>query len=147
MKTILVTGSTDGIGKLAATKLAADKDKIILHGRNGTKLEQAISEIKSLTQNENVSGFISDLSDIDSLYKMVRDVLKNHSKVDVLINNAGVFKSPVSETSQGLDIRFAVNYIAPVILTNDLLPIIKKSDNPRIINLSSAAQASVSLLY
>lgn len=145
MKTILITGSTDGIGKLTATKLAADQHQVILHGRNDAKLKQTIAEIKTLSQNENISGYVADLSDFDSVHQMTADISKEHTKIDVLINNAGVFKSPVSETDQGLDIRFAVNFLAPQVLTNDLLPLIKKSDEPRIINLSSAAQASVSL--
>ncbi|MEM9361953.1 MAG: SDR family NAD(P)-dependent oxidoreductase [Bacteroidota bacterium] len=145
MKTILITGSTDGIGKLAALKLAEDEHQILIHGRDSKKVESAISEIKDHTDTEKISGFISDLSDFESIKKMISDLSKSISKIDVLINNAGVFKSSVPLNKEGLDVRFAVNYFAPYLLTNGLLPLLKKSDSARVINLSSAAQSPVSL--
>jgi len=145
MKTILITGSTDGIGKLSAIKLAKDGHQIVLHGRNSEKLEKTISEIKEISSNENIGGFVSDLSDFSSIQKMITGLTKDYSKIDILINNAGVFKSNIQKNRDGLDIRFAVNYFAPYVLTNGLKPLLKKSNSPRIINLSSAAQANVTL--
>ncbi len=145
MKTILITGSTDGVGKLTATKLAENGHKIIVHGRNSEKLKNTISEIKEITNNDRISGFVSDLSDFDSVNKMISDISNEFSSIDILINNAGVFKSRIEQNQDGLDMRFAVNYLAPYLLTNGLLPILKNSDSPRIINLSSAAQATVSM--
>ncbi|OAN64364.1 short-chain dehydrogenase [Balneola sp. EhC07] len=145
MRTILITGSTDGIGKLAATKLAKNGHQIILHGRNSEKLENTISEIKEITNNDRVSGFVSDLSDFDSIKKMIANISNEFSSIDVLINNAGVLKSSIEQNQDGLDMRFAVNYLAPYLLTHGLLTILKNSDSPRIINLSSAAQATVSM--
>lgn len=144
MKTIVITGSTDGIGKLAAIQLAKDKHEIVLHGRNSEKLLKTIAEIKTLSSNENISGVIADLSDVASIQKMIRDLTNTYSKIDVLINNAGVFKSQVRSNNKGLDLRFAVNYLAPYLLTQRLIPLLKKSSAPRVINLGSAAQASVS---
>jgi NAD(P)-dependent dehydrogenase (short-subunit alcohol dehydrogenase family) len=145
MKTILITGSTDGIGKLAAIKLAKDGHQIFVHGRNSEKLRKTVSEIKELSHNENIEGFVSDLSDFSSIQKMIAELTGAHSKIDVLINNAGVFKSAKEITKDGLDIRFAVNYLAPMLLTENLKPLLQKSDSPRIINLSSAAQSPVSI--
>ncbi|MFK7808448.1 MAG: SDR family NAD(P)-dependent oxidoreductase [Saprospiraceae bacterium] len=145
MKTILITGSTDGIGKLAAIKLAKDKHQIIVHGRNSEKLEKTITEIKQLSSNEKINGFVSDLSDFSSIKKMTTELTEAYSKIDVLINNAGVFKSSVAQNQDGLDLRFAVNYFAPYLLTKGLISILKNSHVPRIINLSSAAQSTVSL--
>lgn len=145
MKTILITGSTDGVGKLTATKLAKSGHQILLHGRNFEKLRNTISEIKELTANENVSGFVSDLSDFNSIEKMIAEISNEFSSIDILINNAGVFKSSVVQNKDNLDMRFAVNYFAPYLLTNGLLSIIKNSNSPRIINLSSAAQSTVSM--
>ena len=76
---------------------------------------------------------------------MVDEIMNQHSKIDVLINNAGVFKSRISQNQDALDIRFAVNYFAPYLLTYGLMSLLKKGDSPRVINLSSAAQAAVSL--
>lgn len=143
-KTILITGSTDGIGKLTATKLAKEGHTIYIHGRNPGKLSAAISEIKDTTGNENIKGFVADFSDLDSVRQMAEQIIKEVSKIDVLINNAGVFKSSVSDNKDGLDIRLVVNYLAPYLLTARLVPLLKNGAEPRIINLSSAAQSSVS---
>lgn len=144
-KTILITGSTDGIGKLAALKLAKAQHKIILHGRNASKLSEVIDELKQDSDNQDITGYISDFSDLSSVKSMAATLLVEQSQLDVLINNAGIFKSPVNRTDDGYDIRFAVNYLAPYILTNDILPLLKKVKAPRVVNLSSAAQAPVSL--
>lgn len=144
MKTILITGSTDGIGKLAALKLAKDGNEIYLHGRDSKKLESVISEIKTKSNNDKIKGFIADLSDLNAVKQLAEQITNDVSKIDVLINNAGIFKSPKDITKDGLDIRFAVNYFAPFILTKRLLPLIHRGTESRIINLSSAAQAPVS---
>lgn len=144
-KKILITGSTDGIGKLAAIKLANDGHEIFLHGRNPEKLLTVISDIKKQSGNEHIKGFVADLSDLGTVKKMTAQVKEETSELDVLINNAGVYKTASSQTEDGLDIRFTVNYFAPYLLTNALLPLLKKGNAPRIINLSSAAQAPVSL--
>ena len=144
-KSILITGSTDGIGKLAAEKLAKEGHAIYLHGRNPQKLEKLVSAIKQESGNEQIKGFVADFSDLDAVKSMADNVLTEISTLDVLINNAGVFKSPTDQTKEGLDIRFVVNYLAPYMLTQALLPVLEKASAPRIINLSSAAQAPVSL--
>ncbi|MFD1292596.1 SDR family NAD(P)-dependent oxidoreductase [Lutibacter holmesii] len=145
MKTILITGSTDGVGKLTAIKLAESGHQILLHGRNFEKLQNTISEIKEKTNNDKVYGFVSDLSDFNSIKQMIVDISNKFSSIDVLINNAGVFKSPVTQNSDNLDMRFTVNYFAPYILTNGLLKILKNSNSSRILNLSTAAQSTVSI--
>ena len=142
-KTILITGSTDGIGKLAAIKLAQAGHNIYIHGRKSEKLTAVIAEVKAISGNQNIKGFIADFSDLKAVRNMAAEVKNEISSLDILINNAGVFNSPIAQTKDGFDIRFAVNYFAPVVLTNALLPIIETSPDPRIINLSSAAQDTV----
>lgn len=143
-KTILITGSTDGIGKLAAIQLAKDGHELYLHGRNSDKLSAVITEVKELSNNENVKGFVADFSDRNAIKEMAAQINMELSKMDVLINNAGVLKSPTANNKDGLEFRFAVNYFAPYLLTNALIPLLEKGTEPRIINLSSAAQATVS---
>ena len=143
MKTILITGSTDGIGKLAAIKLATAGHKIFVHGRNSLKLKESIAEIKTISKNEHIDGFLADFSDLDDVKQMASKISEKIPKIDVLINNAGVFKAPATE--RGIDLRFIVNYLAPYLLTNKLMPLLKKGLKPRVINLSSAAQSSVSI--
>ncbi|MEL7148035.1 MAG: SDR family NAD(P)-dependent oxidoreductase [Bacteroidota bacterium] len=145
MKTILITGSTDGIGKLAAKKFAAEGHQLLLHGRNSQKLEQTIEEIKAVSVQQGIEGFLSDLSDFEDAREMVNLIIAKYSKIDILINNAGVFKVGNKSNREGLDVRFAVNYLAAHILTNGLLPLLKNSEAPRVLNLSSAAQSSVVL--
>ncbi len=145
MKHILITGSTDGIGKLAAIELAKKGHTLYLHGRNKEKLQQVIEEIKDATSNDNIDGFVADFSNLDKVKAMAQEVNEKASTLDVLINNAGVFNANQAITESGHDIRFVVNYFAPYMLTNSLIPLLKKSSEPRIINLSSAAQAPVVL--
>ncbi|MEM6397106.1 MAG: SDR family NAD(P)-dependent oxidoreductase [Bacteroidota bacterium] len=144
-KTILITGSTDGIGKLAAAKLAGVGHQLILHGRNPDKLESTIQEIRSSSGNNAISGLTTDFSDLKAVREMVKKLSENATTIDVLINNAGVYKSRESVTEESLEMRFVVNYLAPYLLTKGLLPLLKKAKSPRVINLSSAAQAPVSL--
>lgn len=146
-KTIFITGSTDGIGKLAATKLAQNNHHIILHGRNPDKLSKVIEEIKSISSNQNIKGYVADFSKLGEVKNMASKIKDDYKSIDVLVNNAGVFKidNPISEN--GLDIRLVVNYLAPYILTNTLLPRLQEGDDPRLINLSSAAQSSVSARF
>lgn len=145
MKTILITGSTDGIGKLTAAKLANEGHKVVLHGRNAKKLKSTVAEIKAASGNEHIAGFVADFSDMNAVRTMANEVLTELPTLDVLINNAGIFKSQISTTKDGINICFAVNYLAPYILTDALMPLLKKGNESRIINLSSAAQAPVSL--
>jgi len=143
-KRILITGSTDGIGKLAAIKLAKEGHQIYLHGRNTEKLASVLEEVKSASANDNIKPYAADFSDLRAVQNMATNLREEIPKLDVLINNAGVFKSSIYHNDIGLEIRMAVNYFAPYILTHGLIPVIKKSTKPKIINLSSAAQSSVS---
>lgn len=137
-KTILVTGSTDGIGLETAKLLAAAGHLVLLHGRNADKLARAAQSVGGDT--ETYDGDLSRMSDVEA---MAQAVSAKHAKLDVLINNAGVFKTADATTEDGLDARFMVNTIAPYALTRRLLPVMNSSG--RVINLSSAAQATVNL--
>jgi len=137
-KTILITGSTDGIGLLTARKLAADGHNVLLHGRSADKLKAAAAEIGA-----EVGTFTADLSDMDAVKSLAAAVRAKHDTLDVLINNAGVLKAPQPVLESGQDIRFVVNTYAPYLLTQLLLPIIPQDG--RVVNLSSAAQAPVNV--
>ncbi len=143
-KTIMITGSTDGIGKLAAAKLAQSGHQLILHGRNPEKLSKVLGELKSATNNQKIAGYVADFSKLEDVKSMAAKIKEEQSSIDVLVNNAGIFKTAHTIAPNGIDSRIVVNYLAPFELTNALLPLLKKGDSPRIINLSSAAQASVS---
>lgn len=145
MKNILITGSTNGIGKLTAIELAKEGHQLYLHARSEEKLSKAIRELKESSGNPNISGFVADFSDLNQVKTMGETIAKTLNTLDVLINNAGVFKAKQAIAQSGYDLRFVVNYFAPFILTHQLLPLLKKSTHARIINLSSAAQQEVDL--
>ncbi|MFK7881390.1 SDR family NAD(P)-dependent oxidoreductase [Roseobacter sp.] len=138
-KTILITGSTDGIGLLTAQNLAQTGHKILLHGRGAAKLEAAAAKVGG-----DVETFVADLSRMADIQNFAAEVREKHDHLDVLINNAGVLKIADAKTEAGYDARFMVNTFAPYVLTRALLPIIPKDG--RIVNLSSAAQAPIDLV-
>ncbi len=143
-KNIIITGSTDGIGKLAALMLAKDGHNVYVHGRNEKKVAATVAEIIATTKNEDIHGLIADLSDMESVRNMAHHIKSKLSQIDVLINNAGIYNSPQASNKDGIEMRMAVNYLAPYLLTYELLPLLENSPSARIINLSSAAQAPVS---
>ena len=137
-KTILITGSTDGIGLRTAKTLAAQGHTVLLHGRSQAKLVAAAEMLGGAAET-----FAADFSRMADVHKLAADVSARHDRLDVLINNAGVYKVPDAITAEGLDLRFMVNTFAPFVLTNALLPIIPLEG--RIVNLSSAAQAPINV--
>ncbi len=139
-KTILITGSTDGIGKLAGIKLLNLGHRVIFHGRSVNKLEAVKASLGALT-TENADFLESDLSSIAGVRKLATGVIEKECKVDCVVNNAGVFKVTNSITDEGLDMRFMVNTIAPYLLVRHLLN--EGCIKERIINLSSAAQSPI----
>ncbi len=140
-RTILITGSTDGIGLETAEMLVSLGHHVLLHGRNPSKLEDAEKTLSALPGDGRVESYVADLSLMANVEALAEEVAGQHAKLDVLINNAGVFKASDPVTADGLDVRFAVNTIAPYLLTRRLLPLIGSSG--RVINLSSAAQSPV----
>ncbi len=139
-KTILVTGSTDGIGLETAVMLVSQGHHVLLHGRNPAKLDEAEKTLSGLDCGR-VESYVADLSRIADVEDLAKEVAERHSQLDVLINNAGIFRTPEPTTQDGLDARFVVNTLAPYLLTKRLLPLIGTFG--RVINLSSAAQSPV----
>ena len=142
-QTILLTGATDGIGKYVAIDLAKRDICLLLHGRNKQKLDKLISELKASGSNRNIEGFVADFSALDDVRKMAKAILKKYEKIDILINNAGAGFAAPRKGKDGTELRLAVNYLAPFLLTNLLLPAIKKAAPSRIVNVSSAGQSPI----
>lgn len=140
-KTILITGSTDGIGLETAKVLVEAGHDILLHGRNAAKLQDTQNMLSAQIAGGTVEYYRADLSRMSDVEALARDVAERHTALDVLINNAGIYSAPSAPTQDGFDVRFAVNTIAPYLLTLRLLPLLGASG--RVINLSSAAQSPV----
>lgn len=140
-KTLLITGATDGIGFATAQQLASQGHQLLLHGRNPQKLDSVAQQLSAIPGAGPLACYTADLSAMAQVNQLAQSIKANHSCLDVLINNAGVFKTAPTTTDDGLDIRFAVNTFAPILLTRQLMPLL--SPQSRVVNLSSAAQASV----
>ena len=138
-KVILLTGATDGLGALAAEMLARSGHHLLIHGRNQSRLSQLAER---LSAHSMIDTYCCDLSSLAAVAKMADEVTEQHQHIDVLINNAGVLRADHLRTDEGLELRFVVNSIAPYLLTTKLLPLIPQGG--RVVNLSSAAQASLS---
>ncbi|GHB59635.1 oxidoreductase [Psychrosphaera saromensis] len=153
-KTILITGATDGIGLETAKLLAADGHDLLIHGRSPEKLAAVKTLLSAIENVGRITSYVADLSDFSDVKNLVNKIKGEHSVLDVLINNAGVFKTPDTITSDGLDSRFVVNTIAPYFISQHLLPLLANAKESsldetacsgRIINLSSAAQAPLDI--
>lgn len=142
-KTIFITGATDGIGLAAAIGLAGQGHTILLHGRSMQKLDAAKNMLCEVAKLARIEQYQADLSRLDEVEALAKSIAERPGRLDVIINNAGVFKTSQPVTPEGLDARFVVNTIAPYLLTRRLLPLLNADG--RVINVSSAAQSPVDL--
>ncbi len=139
IKTILVTGSTDGIGEKTAEILAGMGHNVIIHGRNKEKCISVSEKIKTSTGNLSIEYFVADLASFNSIKKAVEDFKLTHNKLDILINNAGIYSKEYNLTEDGYESTIAVNHLSVYLLTGLLLPLLKNGSPARIINVSSVA--------
>ena len=144
MKTILITGATDGIGKQTALNVAEYKHHVIIVGRNEQKCKIVCEEISEKSSNNNIEYMVCDLSLISDVKSLSYNIKKKFSKIDVLINNVGALFLNREETKEGFEKTFALNHLSPFALTLELLDFLNQSNNTRIINVSSAAHFNVS---
>ena len=144
-KKIMITGATDGIGLETAKMLAQQGHHILIHGRNPTKLSKVETGLSRLSKDAVIESYVADLSSLSEVEALANQVKSEHEKLDVLINNAGVYKISEVTTSDNLDVRFVVNTIAPYLLTQKLIPLFDATG--RIVNLSSAAQSMCSHIH
>ena len=138
-KTVFITGSTDGIGKATALELARMGATVILHGRNPGRCHIVLAEVQRASKNVAPGCFAADLSSMKEVRKLAEDVRGSYERLDVLINNAGVFMTQRRLTEDGFETTFAVNHLAPFLLTHLLLDLLASSAPARIINISSVA--------
>jgi len=135
-KTVFITGATDGIGKEAALRLAKLGARIVFTSRSKEKAEKLKTSIAQ-AGGAKAEYFLCDLSSLASVKECALEFLKTHDSMHVLINNAGVMPARRQESKDGTELNMAVNYFAPVLLTELLLPLLRRSAPARIINVSS----------
>ena len=149
--TILITGATDGLGERVATDLAGRGATLLLHGRDPEKGGRVLAGIREATGNDRLQYFNADFSSLAEVAGLAVSVANGRRRLDVLINNAGLGAGSDSkrrETSaDGFELIFAVNYLAPFLLTRSLLPLLyrtaEEAGEARIINVASGAQRAV----
>jgi NAD(P)-dependent dehydrogenase (short-subunit alcohol dehydrogenase family) len=144
-KTVLITGSTDGVGRKVATEMGKLGARVLVHGRDTARAREVMADIaRSGGTGEFYPADLSSLADVRMLAAVVA---QDHERLDILINNAGIGTrtgGPQRRTSaDGHELRFAVNYLSGFLLTRLLLPLVKSSTTARIVNVASAGQAPI----
>src|SRR5271155_3240291 len=142
-KTALITGSTDGVGRYVAERLAAEGARVIVHGRDRARGEAVIERIKR--QGGDARLLIADLSALAGVRSLAEAVKRETDGLDALVNNAGIGTSGARRelSADGLELRFAVNYLAGFLLTRLLLPTLESRPSSRIVNVASAGQQPI----
>ncbi len=141
--TVLVTGATDGLGKRVALELTQRGATVLVHGRSRERCEAVLEEVRRGTGSEGAHYYLADLSSLGAVRGLAEQILSEHDRLDVLVNNAGVIAREREETEDGLELTFTVNYLAHFLLTNLLLPLLRDSAPARIVNVASAGQSPV----
>ncbi|MBM0229420.1 MULTISPECIES: SDR family NAD(P)-dependent oxidoreductase [Micromonospora] len=133
--TIVITGATSGLGRLAAIKLAQQGTRIIITARSQQKAEQTCQEIGT----DRVDAFLGDFTRLDDVRRIGHEIADRYDHIDVLVNNAGIHAFQPRTTPDGYPEMVAVNYLAPWLLTHTLLPALQRAPAARIVNVASEA--------
>jgi NAD(P)-dependent dehydrogenase (short-subunit alcohol dehydrogenase family) len=137
---VLITGATSGLGRMLAERLSEAGDNVLVHGRDPDRVAQVAADSR---------GYVADLASLAEVRALADQVRADNDQLDVLVNNAGLgFGAPgaARQTSKdGYELRFAVNYLAPVLLTRLLLPLLRESAPSRVVNVASAGQEPIDL--
>ncbi len=141
-KTVLITGATDGIGKKTALELSKMGASVIAHGRSRARGKIVLEELQAISKNGSASYENADLSSLSQVNKFVASIKEKHDKIDVLINNAGVFQREQLFSRDGYEMTFAVNHLAHFSLSLQLLPLLRNAEQGRIITVSSVAHTN-----
>jgi NAD(P)-dependent dehydrogenase (short-subunit alcohol dehydrogenase family) len=144
VKTILITGSTDGVGRCVARMLGKTGTRVLVHGRDRDRGETLVAEI--VRRGGQARFYAADLSSLADVRHLAQAIQRNESRLDVLINNAGIGtggRGQRQTSTDGHELRFAVNYLSVFLLTRLLLPLLKAGHPSRIVNVSSVGQDAI----
>ncbi|CAG2117494.1 unnamed protein product [Medioppia subpectinata] len=138
-KVVVITGGNTGIGKETALQLTLRGAKVIIGCRDLKKGENAVKDIKSLNAKADINVMQLDLSSLSSVRHFTKTLIQNESRIDILINNAGVMLCPEWTTEDGFEMQFGTNHLGHFLLTLSVMDLLKKSAKARVINVSSKA--------
>jgi len=147
-QTILITGATDGLGLALAIELASQGATLLLHGRDDARGEAAVTAISDGTGGRRPRWYRADLASLDEVRAMSERIVESEERLDALVNNAGIGTTLPGDgermtSTDGHELRFAVNYLAPFLLSRSLAPLLRSSAPARIVNVASAGQAPI----
>ncbi|RUW68143.1 SDR family NAD(P)-dependent oxidoreductase, partial [Mesorhizobium sp. M4B.F.Ca.ET.049.02.1.2] len=144
-KTVLITGSTDGVGRVVAERLGASGARVLVHGRDEGRGKAVASAIEAAGGKAEL--VVADLSSLAEVRRLAEAVRARTNRLDILINNAGIGTAGEASKRQVsadcYELRFAVNYLAGFLLTSELLPLLRASAPARIVNVASAGQQAI----
>ena len=142
-KTALITGSTDGVGRVVAGRLGEAGARVLIHGRDQHRGECVVAAIRAA--GGTAEFLAADLASLDDVRRLADTIHRTEPRLDILINNAGIGTAGSSRLTSvdGYELRFAVNYLAGFLLTTLLLPLIRQNTPARIVNVSSAGQQAI----
>jgi NAD(P)-dependent dehydrogenase (short-subunit alcohol dehydrogenase family) len=146
-KVCVITGGTDGIGKAAACELAIQGARVLIHGRDPDKGVRAVTELRARSRNPQIEFLQADFSSLAEVRGLAVAVQERAPRVDVLINNAGGFFGRRILSQDGFEMTFAVNHLAPFLLTHLLLDTLKSTPLSRIVTTASAAHKGATLAF
>jgi len=144
-RTVLITGATSGIGLATATALAIRGAKVVMVGRDPARADRARAQVVAASGSDLVEVLTCDLASLTSIHSLARGFLDSHSRLEVLINNAGVFEPHRRLSADGLEMTLAVNLVAPFYLTSLLLDRLRESAPARVVNVSSATHLAATI--
>jgi len=138
-KIIFITGATDGIGRETALEFARKGATVLVHGRDRNRCESVCEQIRREGRSRTADYVLADLSSQHQIVEMAQQVKRKYSSIDVLVNNAGVYMHSREITEDGLEATFAVNHMAPFLLSQLLIGLLAAARGPRVITVSSVA--------
>ena len=138
-KTVLITGANQGIGKASAINLARQGARVVLVSRNEAKGKAALEEVRAQAKGDPPELLVADLASLADVRRLAADFRRTHDRLDVLLNNAGLLVPTRRTTVDGIEETFAVNHLAPFVLTGELLNLLKATSGSHIVNVSSEA--------
>jgi NAD(P)-dependent dehydrogenase (short-subunit alcohol dehydrogenase family) len=142
-KTVLVTGTTEGLGRHVARELASMGATVLVHGRNQERLETILEDVRGQAGGEEARSYLADLSSLAAVRELAERILAAEGRLDVLVNNAGIASRERLVSEDGVELTFAVNYLSHFLLTGLLMPLLRDSAPARIVNVASVGQSPI----